>query len=46
MDKKARARATASTQEHLSIRDIMDDLIINKNGSEMCIRDSTSSNHI
>jgi len=33
MDKNARARTTASTQDHLAIRDIRDDLIINRNGS-------------
>lgn len=33
MDKNARARATATTQDHLAIRDIRDDLVINKNGS-------------
>ncbi len=44
MDKKARARATASTQEHLSIRDIMDDLIINKNGSVSMVIQTSSIN--
>jgi hypothetical protein len=42
MDQKARARATDSTQEHLVIRDVMDDLLINKNGS-VCLVIQTSS---
>lgn len=33
MNAKDRARATASTQEHLEIRDIVDDLVITKTGS-------------
>jgi hypothetical protein len=33
MNAKDRARATASTQDHLEIRDIVDDLVITKSGS-------------
>jgi hypothetical protein len=33
MNAKDRARATASTQDHLEIRDIVDDLVITKTGS-------------
>lgn len=33
MDKNARARTIHSTQEHLAFREIVDDLIVNKNGS-------------
>jgi hypothetical protein len=44
MDQKARARATASTQEHLAIREIMDDLIINKNGSVSMVIQTSSIN--
>ena len=44
MDKKARARATASTQEHLSVREVMDDLILNKNGSVAMVIQTSSIN--
>ena len=44
MDKKARARATASTQEHLAIKDIVDDLIVNKNGSVSMVIQTSSIN--
>lgn len=44
MDQKARARATASTQEHLAIREVMDDLLINKNGSVSMIIQTSSIN--
>lgn len=33
MDAKARAKATASTQDHLEVQEIVDDLIITKAGS-------------
>lgn len=33
MDKNARARTTNSTQEHIEVKDIIDDLIITKSGS-------------
>jgi len=44
VDKKARARATASTQEHLGIRDILDDLIITSRGSIAMIIQTSSIN--
>jgi len=44
MDKRARARATASTQDHLAIRDIRDDLIINKNGSVSMVIQTSAIN--
>jgi hypothetical protein len=33
MDANARARTTASTQDHLEIKDIVDDLVITKSGT-------------
>jgi hypothetical protein len=33
MDAKARSRVTATTQDHLQIQDIMDDLVITKSGA-------------
>lgn len=33
MDAKARAKVTATTQDHLQIQDIIDDLVITKSGS-------------
>lgn len=44
MDKNARARATASTQEHLGLRDIKDDLLITKNGSVAMVIQTSSIN--
>ncbi len=44
MDKNARARATASTQEHLAIKEIADDLVINKNGSVSMVIQTSSIN--
>ncbi|MBP8979395.1 hypothetical protein KBG23_02865 [Candidatus Dojkabacteria bacterium] len=47
MDKrkaKARATATASTQDHLAVRDIRDDLIINKNGSVSMVIQTSAIN--
>lgn len=44
MDRNARARATASTQEHLQIRDIRDDMIITKVGSVAMVIQTSSIN--
>lgn len=44
MDRNARARTTSSTQEHLAIREILDDLIINKNGSVAMVIQTSSIN--
>jgi len=44
MDKNARARATASTQDHLAIKQITDDLVINKNGSVALVLQTSSIN--
>lgn len=44
MDKKARARATASTQDHLGIRDVRDDLIITSRGSVAMVIQTSSIN--
>lgn len=44
MDKKARARATASTQDHLGIKDIRDDLIITTKGSVSMVIQTSSIN--
>ena len=44
MDKKARARATTSTQEHLGIRDIRDDLILTTRGSVAMVIQTSSIN--
>lgn len=44
MDKNARARATESTQEHLGIKDIKDDLLITKNGSVAMVIQTSSIN--
>lgn len=44
MDKKARARATASTQEHLGIKDVRDDLIITSQGSVAMVIQTSSIN--
>jgi len=44
VDKKARARATASTQDHLGIKDIRDDLIITNRGSISMVIQTSSIN--
>lgn len=44
MDKNARARATASTQDHLAIRDVKEDLVINKNGSVAMVIQTSAIN--
>ena len=44
MDKNARARATATTQDHLPIKDIRDDLVINKNGSVAMVMQTSAIN--
>jgi len=44
MDKSARARATASTQDHLGIRDVLDDLVITREGSVAMIIQTSSIN--
>lgn len=44
MDKKARARTTWSTQDHLKVRDIRDDLVITKEGSVAMVIQTSSIN--
>jgi len=44
MDKNARARTTSSTQEHLEIRDIIDDLVITQSGSVALIIQTSAIN--
>lgn len=44
MDKNARARATATTQDHLAIKDIKDDFVINKNGSVAMVIQTSAIN--
>lgn len=44
MDTNARARAIASTQEHLEIRDIRDDLIVTKSGSAAMVIQTSAIN--
>jgi hypothetical protein len=44
VDKKARARATASTQDHLGIKDVRDDLIITSRGSIGMVIQTSSIN--
>jgi len=44
MDKNARARTTSSTQEHLAFRDIVDDLVVNKNGTVSMIIQTSAIN--
>lgn len=44
MDKNARARATATTQDHLAVKDIRDDLVINKNGSVAMVIQTSAIN--
>ncbi len=44
MDKNARARTTSSTQEHLAFRDIVDDLVVNKNGTVTMVIQTSAIN--
>jgi hypothetical protein len=44
VDKNARGRATASTQEHLEVREILDDLIITKSGSVAMVIQTSAIN--
>ena len=44
MDAKARARATSSTQEHLQVKDIVEDLVITATGSAALIIQTTAVN--
>lgn len=44
MDAKARARATASTQDHLEIREVLDDLVLTKAGSVAIVIQTTAVN--
>jgi len=44
MDKNARARTISSTQEHLEIRDIVDDLIITQSGSAALVLQTSAIN--
>ena len=44
MDTKARARTEASTQDHLGVRDVIDDLIITKDGSVAMVIQTSSIN--
>ncbi len=44
MEKNARARATATTQDHLAIKEIRDDLVINKNGSVAMVIQTSAIN--
>lgn len=44
MEAKARARATSSTQEHLEVKEIIDDLVITATGSVALILQTTAVN--
>ena len=44
MDSKARARTIESTQEHLEVRDILDDLVITKSGSVALVIQTSAIN--
>lgn len=44
MDPNARARATSSTQEHLELKDIVDDLVITTSGSAALLIQTTAVN--
>jgi hypothetical protein len=44
MEKNARARATASTQDELEVRDIRDDLVITKSGSAALVLQTSAIN--
>lgn len=44
MDANARARTTYSTQDHLEIRDVVDDLVITKSGSAALIIQTSAIN--
>lgn len=44
MEAKARARATSSTQEHLQVKEIIDDLVISATGSVAVVVQTTAVN--
>lgn len=44
MDKNARARTTSSTQEHLEIREIVDDLVITQSGTAALVLQTSAIN--
>lgn len=44
MDSNARARTTASTQEHLEVKEIIDDLVVTKNGSVALVIQTSAIN--
>jgi len=44
MDKKARAKTTSSTQEHIQVKEILDDLVITKSGSVNLIIQTSAIN--
>ena len=44
MDTNARARTTASTQDHLEIKDIVDDLVITKSGTVVMVIQTSAIN--
>lgn len=44
MDSKARARTIESTQEHLEVRDIVDDLVVTKSGSVALVIQTSAIN--
>lgn len=44
MDVNARARTTASTQEHLEIRDVVDDLVVTTSGSVALVLQTSAIN--
>jgi hypothetical protein len=44
MDVNARARTTASTQEHLEVKEIVDDLVITKSGSVALVLQTSAIN--
>ncbi len=44
MDKNARARTISSTQEHLEIKDIVDDLVITQSGSAALVLQTSAIN--
>ena len=44
MDKNARGRATSSTQDHLEVREIIDDLVVTKSGSVAMVIQTSAIN--
>lgn len=44
MDSKVRSKITASTQDHIEVRDIIDDLIMTKNGGITLVVQTTAVN--